>query len=100
MKHLYYSNFCFHPMVVFMYIWTGTSLIMLKLYWMKFLVRIPEQTVLASKMRLSGIINLADAHKNAMRVNTIQFSSTVTPPTIAFTGKGLENVVVQKNAIT
>ena len=55
---------------------------------------------MASKMRLSGIINQEDAHKNAMHVNTILFSSTLTQPTIAFMGNASGNDVVQKNAIT
>ena len=83
-----------------MYIWTGALLIMLKLSWMKFLLRILVQMALASKMKLSGIINLEDAHKNAMHVNTILFSSTLTQLTIVFTGTRSESDVVQKNAIT
>src|SRR5260370_3124335 len=90
MKHSCYSSYYVHLMEVCMYIWIGALLIMPKLYWMKFLVRILVQTVLASKMRLSGITNQEDAHKNATHVNTIQFSSTVTQSTIAFMGKGSE----------
>ena len=79
-------------MVVFTYTLTGVSLIMLKLYWMRSLVRIPAQMDLASKMRLFGITNREDAPINAMQVNTIQFSYTAILPTIAFMVTELENV--------
>src|SRR5437588_4187532 len=76
MKHFCCSSYSFHLMGVFMYTLIGVLRIMLKLCWMKFLVRIRVQTALVSKMKLYGIINPEVVHKNAMPVNTILFSST------------------------